>query len=636
MKKLLTALVLVVSLALTSCSNTTFDDSQLWKSIGELELRVKNLEELCKQLNTNISALQTLVDALQSNDFVTSVTPIMEDGVEVGYTITFSKSQPITIYHGKDGEDGYTPQIGVAKDDDNIYYWTIDGEWLLDANGNKIKAVGSDGKNGSIGQDGADGITPKLKIQNGYWYVSYNNGSSWTQLGKATGEDGKNGTNGKDGDSFFQSVDTTNEDYVIFILANGTQIQLPRYKALEISFEKGDEIAVMAGSTFKVNYTLVGGSANTNIATITKNNWIAKVTKSSNNAGFLTISAPNPLTDDAIVVLVSEGTQTIMRSLTFVDGITTIATKAYAITSEATTLSVDVSTNLDYTVNIPSTASSWISLQGITSRAAVRNDVINLNINENTATSSRTATLQLVCNDAEVGTISIYQQGIEVANNELIYTSSDGKIIEPYQTMGFNANIVSNTYSNGRGVIVFDKDITAISEYAFYNCTKLTSVKMPKSITKIREYAFCDSNLKSVDISANTITIGDYAFYSCNSFTSVTIPDGVTSIGDYAFQSCTSLTSITIPNSVISIGGYAFYGCSNITNVIIGDSINSIGEEAFYGCSSITNIYCKPTIPPAIHFKYDSSYDKNHRGSLRSAASSQTSIDATTASLSRA
>ena len=659
MKKLLTILALVASVTLTSCSNEAFDDRQLWKSIGELEFRVKNLEELCKQLNTNISALQTLVDALQSNDFVTSVTPIMDDGVEVGYTITFSKSQPITIYHGQDGEDGYTPQIGVAKDSDGVYYWTIDGEWLLDANGNKIKAVGSDGKNGSSGQNGADGITPKLKIQNGYWYVSYNNGSSWTQLGKATGEDGKTG---QDGDSFFQSVDTTNEDYVIFVLANGTQILLPRYKALEITFDKGDEIAVMSGSTFKVNYTLVGGSENTNIATITKNNWIAKVTKISNSAGYLTISAPNPLTDDTVIVLVSEGTQTIMRSLTFVDGITTIATKYYALTSETSTLSVDVQTDLDYTVKIPSSASNWISLQGITSRAAVRNDVINLNINENTATSSRTATLQLVCDDVEVGTISIYQQGIEVANNELIYTSSDGKIIEPYQTMGFNANIVSNTYSNGRGIIVFDKDITAISEYAFYNCATLTSIQMPKSITKIREYAFFDSGLTSIEIPNNVTEIATYAFYTtdivnlvipnsvtsigddafwycssltsitignsvtsigdgafaaCSSLTSVTIPDSVTLIGYGAFSGCSSLTSVTIPDSITSIGSSTFSGCSSLTSVTIGNSVTEIGMGAFSSCSSLTSVYCKPTICPCIYYAWDSTVFPNNNSSMK-------------------
>ena len=409
----------------------------------------------------------------------------------------------------------------------------------------------------------------------------------------------------------------------------------------------------MAGSTFKVNYTLIGGSADTNIATITKNNWTAKVTKSSNNAGFITISAPNPLTDDAIVVLVSEGTQTIMRNLTFVDGITTIATKAYAITSEATTLSVDVSTNLDYTVNIPSTASSWISLQGITSRAAVRNDVINLNINENTATSSRTATIQLVCNDTEVGTISIYQQGIEVANNELIYTSSDGKIIEPYQTMGFNANIISNTYSNGRGVIVFDKSITAISEYAFYNCSTLTSIKMPKSVTKIREYAFYKSGLTNIKIPSNVTEIATYAFYStnlvnlvipdgvtsiegsvfegcsslrsitipdsvtsiggsafsyCYSLASITIPDSVTEIGDYAFYRCTSLTSVTIGNGVTSIANSAFRECTSLTNVTIGNSVTTIEYGAFYFCASLTNIYCKPATPPAIYYSSGHNY----------------------------
>ena len=287
-------------------------------------------------------------------------------------------------------------------------------------------------------------------------------------------------------------------------------------------------------------------------------------------------------------------------------------------------------------------------MQGITSRAAVRNDVINLNINENTATSSRTATIQLVCNDAEVGTISIYQQGIEVANNELIYTSSDGKIIEPYQTMGFNANIVSNTYSNGRGVIVFDRDITAISEYAFYSCTKLTSIKMPKSITKIREYAFYDSGLTNIEMPNNVTEIATDAFYStnlvnlvipdgvtmigdrafyyckslksitipdsvlsigictfsdCESLTSVTIPDSVTSIGDYAFYSCSSLTSVTIGNSVTSIGDYAFYSCSSLTSVTIGNSVTSIGDRAFYYCESLTSVYCKAKTPPAIHYR---------------------------------
>ena len=69
---------------------------------------------------------------------------------------------------------------------DGVYYWTIDGEWLLDSDGNKIPTTGkdgADGQNGENGQDGADGITPQLKIEEDYWYISYDNGMTWNQLG---------------------------------------------------------------------------------------------------------------------------------------------------------------------------------------------------------------------------------------------------------------------------------------------------------------------------------------------------------------------------------------------------------------------------------------------------------------------
>ena len=138
--------------------------------------------------------------------------------------------------------------IGVAQDTDGVYYWTLNGEWLLDDNGNKLPVSGKDGQNGTNGsngqdgadgkdgadgQDGKDGITPQLKIEDGYWYISYDNGATWTQLCKATGEDGKDGQNGtdgkdgQDGDSMFQSV-TQDENYVYFTLADGTIIKIAK------------------------------------------------------------------------------------------------------------------------------------------------------------------------------------------------------------------------------------------------------------------------------------------------------------------------------------------------------------------------------------------------------------------------
>lgn len=269
MKKWAYAIALLSAVTLSSCSQ--YDDTLLQNRVGTLEADVKNLKELCSQMNTNISAMQSIVNAIQNNDYVTGVAPVMKNGVEIGYTILFSKSNSITIYHGTDGRDGtdgkdgkdgrdgidgtngYTPVIGVQKDSDGVYYWTLDGKWLTDISGNKIKAVGTDGKDGKDGLnggadgkdgengadgkdgkdgvDGKDGITPKLKIEDDWWYISYDEGQSWTKLSKAKGEDGKDGING--GDSFFKSVDTTNKDFIVFTLSDGSQLKLPTWYAFE-------------------------------------------------------------------------------------------------------------------------------------------------------------------------------------------------------------------------------------------------------------------------------------------------------------------------------------------------------------------------------------------------------------------
>ena len=189
-------------ICLVSCTTETdFDDR-----LTNLEDRVSKLEKLCAEMNTNISSLQGIVSALQNQDYITAVNELTSDGKVIGYTINFAKGQPITIYHGKDGadgKDGSTPVIGVKQDTDGLWYWTIDGEWLLDTNNQKVRAVGLDG------QPGQDGITPQLKIEDGYWYLSYDNGASWTKLDKAVGEDGKDGSNGLTGDSMFTGIDTS-------------------------------------------------------------------------------------------------------------------------------------------------------------------------------------------------------------------------------------------------------------------------------------------------------------------------------------------------------------------------------------------------------------------------------------------
>ena len=218
MKKITTFLLVLVMGLFTACHD------EIWNAIDDLDSRVTDLEELCKEMNTNIEALQTLVDVLYSNDYITGINPIMMDGVEVGYTITFANHDPITIYHGEKGSKGKagsTPVIGVKKHTDGVYYWTVDGEWLKDEDGNMISVTKS------------DGITPLLKIETGYWYVSYDAGSTWQMLGPAEGDDGNKGDKGDQGDkgdkgdAMFLSV-TEDADYVYFTLADGTVIKVAK------------------------------------------------------------------------------------------------------------------------------------------------------------------------------------------------------------------------------------------------------------------------------------------------------------------------------------------------------------------------------------------------------------------------
>ena len=137
--------------------------------------------------------------------------------------------------------------------------------------------------------------------------------------------------------------------------------------------------------------------------------------------------------------------------------------------------------------------------------------------------------------------------------NVIYYTSNNG-VVTPYASNVFGANIVSNTYENGVGIITFDGGVTSIGNYAF-NSTSLTSIE---------------------------------------------IPDSVTSVGNNAFAGCTSLTSVTIPDSVINIGSGAFNNCSSLTSVIIPNSVTNIRMGAFQGCSGITSITSLNTTPPTL------------------------------------
>ena len=281
MKKIIYLLVICISVFFAVCK-----DDDLQKQVDELEQRVITLETLCAQMNTNISSIQTIIEALKQQDYITGVNPVEENTVVIGYTITFAKNKPITIYNGENGSF-----LGARKDSDGVYYWVLDGDWLFDDDGEKMQV---------------SGVTPQLKIENGRWFVSIDTGKTWNDVGQATGE------------SFFKEVDNSAEDFVRFVFADGSEIQVPKKTTFAISFSETLPVKITAGETVEIAYTLSQGNEKTLVKAMTSNGWKATVNKKDNLSGTLSITAPTPITDDEVLVFISDGKEkTVMSAISF-------------------------------------------------------------------------------------------------------------------------------------------------------------------------------------------------------------------------------------------------------------------------------------------------------------------------------
>ena len=239
------------------------------------------------------------------------------------------------------------------------------------------------------------------------------------------------------------------------------------------------------------------------------------------------------------------------------------------------------------------------------------------------------------------------EEAIEIPSNEIWYTSTNNLELLPTSTKMhiFGANLTSNIYKDGKGVLTFDgivdkigdgafqgcmtlasitipDSITSIGENAFHSCVSLTGITIPEGVTEIGNDAFAkcyftaekfinNSSLDSADngywgawvceiIQDDGLCIdGSTAVYCRPNATSVTIPDSVTEIGSAAFLGCVTLTSVTIPEGVTEIGSQAFSVCTSLTSVTIPASVTSVSYLAFAYCSSLKEVYCKPTTPPA-------------------------------------
>ena len=208
--------------ALTFCACDKYGDDL--RSIGH---RVEILEDSVLQINNDLELLREFIVTFQKEGFITDITHL-PDGT---YSLTFNDGRNVILRDGlvgadgKDGQDGSSSlDLNARQDEDGVWYWTLNGNWLLNDEGEKMPVAGADGKDGKDGQNGRDGQdgqdgqddinltlpVPQVRInpETRCWEISTDNGNTWKDTGiKADGVDGKDGVDGVDGKDGKNGVD---------------------------------------------------------------------------------------------------------------------------------------------------------------------------------------------------------------------------------------------------------------------------------------------------------------------------------------------------------------------------------------------------------------------------------------------
>lgn len=563
MRKIITFTIIGL-LSLASC--TKYDEIAMWNRSAESDVEkapdtpsydMSLPLEWCARMNTNAASLRVMVEASTRGDYVTGTVPVVKNGETTGYAITFAESRPAMIYHGADGLHATTPVIGVRQDSDGVYYWTLDGQWLTDSD-----------KRIAVRSEPAD-ATPRLDIDDGYWYISCDGKETWHRL-RPVAESPEEAEKAKE--SAYCDIDVSEPDRLVLTLTrDGERVELPCYdNSFDLVFVSGEEVVrelsfyCGPGTTTEVSYRLTDPmNAVTAVECIAGGGYKATVDRAGCKISISAPDTPAAVSDPecVILVLVSDDVRTIIRRLVVrqVRYIEYTATRQIAWSTRYGTprFSGEYEYFDEFSSYDPATGKGRWGYAG-TMTAVVPNAFIG---------------------DTEIRSIAIPEGVVTIGDN------------------AFNNSAIE--------AVTLPESLVSIGDAAFLQ-TNMAEITIPANVERLGISAFAGSGagtspLKRAIFAGDRVeTIEGNTFADCRALREVRLPEGLKKIGYNAFIRCYALESIDIPDAVTVIEKQVFSHCSGLKSVTLGTQLESIGANAFNRCFALESVLCPAETPATL------------------------------------
>ena len=540
-----------------------------------------DLDSFCEIMNTNIASLQAIVEAFEEDDYVASFEETKNSMPEdyATYSVRFNAGTSAEIWCRKDGNDSKgVPQISAAQDENGKWYWTLDGKWLS-IGGSTVPVL-----------EGDD--APRICAEDGRWMISGDAGATWKDLSEMDGQAVSPGKYIFD-DAYKKG------SFLHLVLDNGETLPISTLEDIDIIFTDADGATCVTGETARIAYEVVGWDEATEvICSCDTPGWEAEIESTGINTGYVVVTNTGAEEDAAVTVTADNSTgDEISKALIFVKGILTAKADVENIGGDGGIVDVEITTNTNYTVSIPSEASGWISVVDGGTKSELRTETIKLAVAGYESGPDRSATVSFTVSGKVVTSIHISQKSqeeeiwgapIDFADKRVksILTSTECSPVIDSNKDGeitYREAMECTTLPYFSGITSFDElqfftSLKGIPSERFERCSELNSIKLPESLT----------------------SIGKRAFSRCSSLTSIDLPDGVTAVRYGVFEKCIGLTSINLPDGLTTISNYAFYGCSSLTSIDLPDGVKYIDEDAFYECSSLAELTFHSVNPPEL------------------------------------